>query len=111
MPLPGDLTTITVTGTFKDVLGNAASGTVAFVPSTIPLVDPVGHVLIDATTVATLNGSGQISVAVACTDNTNLPAFTYTIQVVLNGAGVSVSGAKALPHTLGSTVDLSSVLP
>lgn len=111
MPLPGDLNTITVTGTFKTVAGAVASGTVTFIPSTIPLIDSVGHVLIDATTVATLNGSGQISVAVACTDNTNLPAFTYTIQVVLNGAGASMSGAKTLPHTLGSTVDLSSVLP
>lgn len=111
MPLPGDLNTITVTGTFLDIFGNAASGTVTFTPSVLPLTDAVGHVIIEGPTVATLNGSGQISVVVACTDNANLSAFTYTITPSINGSPAASYPGKALPHTLGSTVNLTALLP
>jgi hypothetical protein len=111
MPLPGDLTTITVTGSFLSVLGVASTGTVTFTPSVVPLVDSVGNVIIDGPSVATLNGSGQISIVLACTDNTNLSAFTYTVGIAVNGAGTASYPAKAIPHTLGSTVDLTALLP
>jgi hypothetical protein len=111
MPLPGDLNTITVTGTFKDVRGNVASGTVTFTPSVVPLIDNVGHVVVDGPTVATLNGSGQISTVLACTDNANLSAFTYTISPTINGAQTASYPAKSVPHSLGSTVDLTALLP
>jgi hypothetical protein len=111
MSLPGDLTTITVTGTFLTILGAAATGKVTFTPSVVPLTDSVGHVIIDGPTVATLDGSGHISVVLACTDNANLPAFTYEVAPAINGAAASRYPAKALPHSLGSTVDLTALLP
>ena len=111
MPLPGDLTTITVTGTFLTVQGVAASGTVTFTPSVVPLIDNVGNVIVDGPVVATLNGSGQISVVLACTDNANIPAFTYTIAPAINGTSAALYPLKAIPHTLGSTVDLTALLP
>lgn len=111
MALPGDLTTITVTGTFLSVLGAAASGTVTFTPSVLPLIDNVGHVIVEGPAVAVLNGSGQISIVLACTDNTNIPAFTYTVAPKINGAQVAAYPLKAVPHTLGSTVDLTALLP
>jgi hypothetical protein len=111
MPLPGDLTTITVTGTFLSVRGAVATGAVTFTPSVVPLVDSVGHVIVDGPTTATLNGSGQISAVLACTDNANLPAFTYTVSIAVNGATTAAYPGKAIPHTLGSTVDLTALLP
>lgn len=111
MPLPGDLTTITVTGTFLSYQGSVATGTVTFTPSVLPLIDNVGHVIIDGPTVATLDGSGHISVVLACTDNANIPAFTYTITPTINGALPSAYPSKAIPHTLGLTVDLTALLP
>lgn len=112
MSLPGDLTKIIVTGSFLTFRGNIPTGTVMFTPSAT-LTDTTGKVVVGTPTVATLNGSGQISVAVACTDNANFsPAtFTYTVTVALNGSVGGSYPAKSLPHTLGSTIDLTALLP
>jgi len=109
--LPGDLTTITVTGTLLNVFGVKATGTVTFTPSALPLIDAVGHVIVDGPTAVTLTGSNDVSVVLACTDNANIPAFTYTIGIALNGAPTAQYPGKAIPHTLGSTVDLTALLP
>lgn len=111
MPLPGDLTTITVTGALLDVFGVKATGSVSFTPSVLPLTDSTGHVIIEGPTTAGLDGVSNLSVVLACTDNANLPAFTYTIAVSLNGAQAAQYPGKAIPHTLGTTVDLTALLP
>lgn len=111
MPLPGDLTTITVTGTLLDIFGVKATGTVTFTPSVLPLIDSVGHVVIEGPTTGALDGTNTLSMVLACTDNANLPAFTYTIAVALNGASAAQFPGKAIPHTLGTTVDLTALLP
>jgi hypothetical protein len=111
MPLPGDLNTITVTGTLLNVLGVKATGTVTFTPSVLPLNDSVGHVTIEGPTSAALDGVNNMSVVLVCTDNANLPAFTYTISVALNGAAAAQYPGKSIPHTLGTTVDLTALLP
>lgn len=111
MPLPGDLTTITVTGTLLDIFGNKAPGTVTFTPSVLPLTDSVGHVVIEGPTTASLDGFNNVNIVVVCTDNANLPAFTYTIAVALGGAPAAQFPGKAIPHTLGTTVDLTALLP
>jgi len=61
--------------------------------------------------VATLNGSGQISTVVLCTDSANVTGFTYTIGVAVNGAATASYPAKTISHSLGSTVDLTALLP
>ena len=112
MPLPGGLTTITVTGTFLDAKGNAASGTVTFAPSTPVLTDSAGHAVLTMPVTVVLS-SGRLSVVLPTTDNASLlPApWTYTVSVALEGMPASACPGKAIPSTLGSTVDLSALLP
>jgi hypothetical protein len=113
--LPGDLTTITVTGTYIDGSGNQLAGYVTFTP-TADLVDSTGHTVLRATPLtATLSG-GSISIVLPCTDNATLSPDTWaytiaeTISDGLNNLPIRTYTVQ-LPHTLGASVDLSTLVP
>lgn len=111
MALPANITTITVTGTYTDFQGNAASGTVAFTPSSSELMDPGASTMLDAVPiVATLDSTGHFSVTLPCTDNATLGPAGWTYQVVETVHGIRTYNID-LPHTLGASVDISAVAP
>ncbi len=108
MPLPGNINTITVTGTWLNYTGTAQSGTVTFIMNPTVQDSAATTILVPIPVVVTLS-AGSISQVLPCTDNTVLSptGFTYTVTEQI-GALVR-SYVIALPHTLGSTVDLSAL--
>jgi hypothetical protein len=111
MPLPGDINTITVTGTYLNPAGTAMAGTISFVPSTPILVDTVGSVLLGGvgTTVA-LNGSGAFSVVLPCTGQLTPGNWSYTVTETIAGLSPR-SYSISVPHSLGASVDISTLSP
>lgn len=109
MPLPSNLQTITLTGTYLDSTGAALSGTISFTPPP-ELVDVATAIMYAAPVTATLDSSGHFSVTLICTDNSTLaPAgWGYTVQEAIKG---NRSYTIFVPHTYGSTVDISSLVP
>lgn len=111
MSLPGNITTITVTGAFASPSGAAASGTVSFAP-TSTLTDQAGQVILTAQPVVETLTAGAFSVVLPCTDNTAIrpTPFEYLITISVPYATVEPY-AVSLPSTLGATVDLSALYP
>jgi hypothetical protein len=109
MALPGNLQTITVTGTYLDSTGVALSGTISFTPPP-ELVDVATAIMYAAPVTATLDSNGEFTVTLICTDNGTLaPAgWSYTVNEAIKG---NRSYSIFVPHTLGSTVDISSLVP
>lgn len=110
MPLPSGIQTITVYGTFLDSFGNPQSGNVIFQPPP-QLIDPGSSIIYGKPTSANLDSSGHFSVTLVCTDNPSLVPVGWHYTVVEQIGGVSRSYPIYLPHTLGSSVDLSTVTP
>ncbi len=111
MALPGDINAITVTGTYLTPSGSAMSGTVTFTPSTPVLVDTTGHVLLGGTGVTVaLNGSGAFSVVLPCTGQLTPANWSWTVTETIGGLSPR-SYSINLPHSLGSTVDISTLAP
>ena len=110
MALPGDLTTVVVTGRFLDPAGVPLTGTVTFTPSA-EVTDATGRVVIPATPRSfPLSAQGTFtSDPLAATDNADLlPGWTYLVEAELTTApGFSFS--CALPSS-PSTVDLSALI-
>jgi hypothetical protein len=109
--LPSDLTTIVVTGTYESINGTPLSGQVGFGISAA-VQDATGKVILGiGTQYATLNPAGSFSIILPCTDNAGLSptGFTYLVTEQVPGLGRSYN--VALPHTLGSTVDLAALAP
>jgi hypothetical protein len=109
--LPSDLTSITVTGTYASITGAPLAGQVNF-SLTTPVEDATGKVIFNAFTQSvTLSPAGTVSIVLPCTDNADLNPtnFTYLVTEVIPGLGRAYY--VQLPHTLGSTVDLSALAP
>lgn len=110
MPLPGDLNTIILTGSFLDATGSTLAGTVTLTPS-VAVTDSTGKVVIPMQPVSvSLRGGAFALSGIVCTDNVNLAptGWTYTITVQLDSQ--TITGSYLLPHTLGSSVDFSSLI-
>lgn len=110
MPLPGNVTTITVTGTFVDFAGVAMSGSITFTPPA-ELIDAGASAFLSPGPVTLqLDSNGRFSVVLPCTDDANLAPSGWAYIVTENVRGLR-SYPLVLPHTLGSTVDLASIAP
>lgn len=111
MPFPGDLTTRTVTGTFRWGNGAPQNGYVTFTPSA-DLVDSTGNVIVPALPVtATLYG-GSLSISLLCTDNADISPSGWSWIVTVNIAG----GAARTPYNVliatgAGSIDLAKLAP
>lgn len=111
MSLPVDLNTITLTGTARDAVGNPLSGTVVIMPSTT-VTDSTGHVIITPQPIVTSLSNGSFSVSgLACTDNANLAPSNWTYTITFQAGPSVITGSYLLPHSLGSSVDFSTLVP
>lgn len=109
MALPVNLSTVTVTGRYVDVLGNPISGQVKFTPRAV-LTDTVDNtIIINSTITVTLNASGEFSVTLVATDDTDaLPVdFTYRVEEAFIGGRTFDITLPSSP----STIDLADKLP
>lgn len=110
MSFPAGASTITLTGTFPaPVAGTARAGRVVLTPSA-RLVDSTQKAIYSGGGSITLDNAGHFSALLLCTDDTDVQPEGWRWRVDEQPSG----GPRAtywidLPHTLGSTVDLSAL--
>lgn len=112
MPLPGNLTTITVTATYLTAIGAPCSGQIIF-SLDYPIADATGaSFLYSSDTTETLDANGHLSITLACTDNASISPepFTYRVTEKISGSPQRVYSIS-LPSNLAPTVDLSMIAP
>ncbi len=112
MPLPGNLTAVTLTGTYVTAVGTPCSGSVTFYLDAV-IADATGSVILyPSATVATLDINGHFSIELPATNDTHLypEPFTYRVLEKLTGAQSRVYSIS-LPSDLAPTVDLSALTP
>lgn len=112
MPLPEDLTTVTVTGFWGNAsTGLAYRGFIAFTPS-VTLTDSTGKVILPAVAIQADLINGAISLPLVATDNADIAQTGWTWNVAVN-----IQGAQAdtwsflLPSDLAPSVDLAALTP
>lgn len=110
MTLPVDINTITVTGTYLNPTGSAMQGTVTFTPSTPILVDTTGTVILGGVGTTVALTSGAFSVVLPCTGQLTPSNWSWTVTETLSGLPPR-SYSVNIPHSLGSTVDISTLSP
>jgi hypothetical protein len=108
VPLPGDLNTVVVTGTFEDVTGQPLRGSVTFTPSAV-VSDPAGHVVVDGPRTYWLTAGSFRSDPLVATDNDLSPAgWQYETMIAIENIQPQ-AWSLAIPHT-PSPVDLSALI-
>jgi hypothetical protein len=113
MPLPGNVSTLVVLGTFLTPEGNPSTGTITFTPSRWLTNSGADVAIPNSSVTKTLGTAGNFSVTLPVTDDADLqPAnWFYTVSEVVDG--VSQSYAILLPGTAGAggTVYLADLAP
>ncbi len=118
MPLPGNYSTRTVTGTILDLHdGTAAAGTVKFTPelTNLFITDAGADTIIAPTsTIATLDVNGAFSVTLGTTDDPDISpnGWTYRVEITTsdsNANGQHVAYSIQLPA--GGSVNLADLTP
>lgn len=112
MPLPSDISTITVTGHFADLQAGPAAGVVLITP-TSTLTDTLGQIILTTEPIAgRLDATGAFAITVPHSDNDSVRPnpVTYLVTVAVPFAAQEPYAIR-LPRSLGPTVDLASLFP
>jgi hypothetical protein len=113
MPLPGNVSTLVVIGTFLTPEGNPSTGTITFTPSRWLTNSGADVAIPNSGVTKTLGTAGNFTVTLPVTDDADLQPgnWYYTVSEVVDG--VSQSYALLLPGTAGSggTVYLADLAP
>jgi hypothetical protein len=113
MPLPANVTTLVVLGTFLTPEGNPSTGTITFTPSRWLTNSGANVALPNSGITKTLGTAGDFQVTLPSTDDADLQPgnWYYTVSEVVDG--VSQSYTLLLPGTAGSggTVYLADLAP
>ena len=113
MPMPANVTTVVVRGTFLTPEGNPSTGTVTFTPSSWLLNSGANVSIPNSGVSKTLGTAGDFTVTLPITDDADLsPAnWVYSVSEVVDG--VSQSYNVLIPGTVaaGGTVFLADLAP
>lgn len=111
MPLPGNVSTGTVTGQFTKLDGSASSGEVIFVPSVPYVLDASANVVLTSQPLtARLDATGAFSKVLVATNDADLNPlnWTYYVRVALDGQPDVTFSMSVLG---GQTVDIADIAP
>lgn len=109
MALPGNLSLVTVTGTYIDIAGNPIAGQVKFTPRAVLKNVTANVILINSTITVTLNASGAFSQQLVATDDVDASPLNFTYRV--EEAFIGGRTYDILLPSAGATVDLADVSP
>jgi hypothetical protein len=113
MPLPANVTTVTVLGTFLTPEGDPSTGTITFTPSSWLTNSGANVAIPNSPTTKTLGTAGNFSVLLPITDDPDLSPdnWVYNVSEVVDG--VSQNYNILLPGTVavGGTVYLADLVP
>lgn len=110
MPLPSNVTLITVTGTYMDFGGNPKVGKVLF-SADGALVDPGAKVIITSGTIEAELHNGSFSIDLPATDDPDVSptGFTYKVTEQFQDGGGRPPYNLSLPESTPQPFDVSSI--
>ena len=110
MALPASLSTVTVTGTYVDLIGNPVRGSLTFEPQTIIKEKTANVIIMPVSILKTLDATGSFTVTIPVTSDTDVTPqpFIYTITENFT-AGRTIQIALPL-SVAGTTQNLADLL-
>lgn len=104
-----DVTTRTLFGQYLQPNGDPSVGTVTISPSS-KVVDPADSIILSGPITLTLDGDGEFSIALPCTDNPRLRPLNWHYEVRTRTGGAKPTTTKIyLPFDDGSNVDIADL--
>ena len=111
MALPASLSTLTVAGTYVDLVGNPVRGSLTFTPETIIIEPTLNVILINSAVTVALDATGSFSIVLPVSDDPDVTPqpFVYTItEDIIGGRTFTISLPLSLANT---TLNIADILP
>jgi hypothetical protein len=107
--IPGDLSTVVVTGLFQDAAGSLLRGSITLTPSAV-VRDATGKVVVDGPLTYWLSRGSFATAPLVATDNEGLTpqGWSFDVMVALENSQ-PVAYSLAIPHE-PSPVDISALI-
>lgn len=113
MALPGNITTITLTGTYIDFTGSPVAGNVKISIPKVLLDAAADRVIIPSSITTTLDVNGSFSLVVPISDDADLDVYDDDNDTILYTFEEAFIGGSTytftLPASLGASVDISDL--
>lgn len=111
MALPASLSTLTVAGTYVDLIGNPVRGSLIFKPQVI-LKEKVAKVIIMPSLIEkTFDANGSFSIVLPCTNDADVIPIPFIYTVTENFAGGRVFSIALPTSVAGTTQNMADLLP
>ena len=113
MALPASLSTVTVTGTYVDLLGNPVRGSITFTPQTVLKEKTANVIIMPVTIVKTFDATGSFTITLPVTsDGDVLPQpFIYTLsENFTSGRTFQIALPLSVAGTTQNLADLLTAL-
>lgn len=110
MALPGNITTITITGQYIDFKATPVAGQVKITNSSFLTDAAADRMIVPTTITADLDSNGAFSLTVPVTNDVDVSPLNYTYtfeEAFIGGSTYTIS----LPASLGASVDISDLRP
>lgn len=113
MALPASLSTVTVAGTYVDLLGNPVRGSITFEPQTILKEKTLNVHIMPVSIVKTLDATGSFTITLPVTSDTDVTPqpFVYTIvENFTSGRTFQIALPLSVAGTTQNLADLLTAL-
>jgi hypothetical protein len=113
MALPASLSTVTVAGTYVDLVGNPVRGSITFEPQTILKEKAANVIVMPVTIVKTLDATGSFTITLPVTSDTDVTPqpFIYTLsENFTSGRTFQIALPLSVAGTTQNLADLLTAL-
>ena len=113
MALPASLSTVTVAGTYVDLVGNPVRGSITFEPQTILKEKAANVIIMPVTIVKTLDATGSFTTTLPVTSDTDVTPqpFIYTLsENFTSGRTFQIALPLSVAGTTQNLADLLTAL-
>lgn len=113
MALPASLSTVTVTGTYVDLIGNPVRGSITFEPQTILKETTLNVIIMPVHILKTLDATGSFTITIPVTSDTDVTPqpFVYTItENFTSGRTFQIALPLSVAGTTQNLADLLTAL-
>jgi hypothetical protein len=113
MALPASLSTVTVTGTYVDLLGNPVRGSITFTPQTVLKEKTANVIIMPVTIVKTFDATGSFTITLPVTSDGDVTPqpFIYTLsENFTSGRTFQIALPLSVAGTTQNLADLLTAL-
>jgi hypothetical protein len=111
MTIPASISTVTVVGTYVDIIGNPVRGSIVFKPQVVLKEKTANVIIMPSNIEKVFDANGSFSIILPCTDDPDGTPTSFIYTVTENFSGGRVFDIALPIAVAGTTQNMADILP